>query len=173
MKGEMIDFLFASFREYSLFETFTFPNRYVDEVQDNLLIDAKRAKSSDLIRIDNTYCLFVVLRAICRNPDGQFWAGDTAQTISVGSSFRFDDLKAFLYRNEAGHFHVSRITHLMICFFNTGKSETAIRWNDRATFAKVFPTCHKLPFARRDCQVCSLGHNAYHEILALRHRHLA
>ncbi|KAI0292973.1 P-loop containing nucleoside triphosphate hydrolase protein [Multifurca ochricompacta] len=64
MKGQKIDFL------------------YVDEVQDNMLIDAK------------------LLRAICRNPDGQFWAGDTAQTISVGSSFRFDDLKAFLYRNE-------------------------------------------------------------------------
>ncbi|KAF8261744.1 hypothetical protein EI94DRAFT_1809815 [Lactarius quietus] len=46
MKGQKIDFL------------------YVDEVQDNLLIDAK------------------VLRAICCNPDGQFWAGDTAQTIS-------------------------------------------------------------------------------------------
>jgi hypothetical protein len=44
-----------------------------------------------------------VLRAICCNPDGQFWAGDTAQTISVGSSFRFDDLKAFLHRIEAGH----------------------------------------------------------------------
>ncbi|KAF8261742.1 hypothetical protein EI94DRAFT_1745299 [Lactarius quietus] len=64
LKGQKIDFL------------------YVDEVQDNLLIDAK------------------VLRAICCNPDGQFWAGDTAQTISVGSSFRFDDLKAFLHRIE-------------------------------------------------------------------------
>ena len=29
-----------------------------------------------------------------------FWAGDTAQTISVGSAFRFNDLKAFLYRVE-------------------------------------------------------------------------
>lgn len=29
-----------------------------------------------------------------------FWAGDTAQTISVGSAFRFNDLKAFLYRYE-------------------------------------------------------------------------
>ncbi|KAI9510704.1 hypothetical protein F5148DRAFT_976352 [Russula earlei] len=69
MKGQRIDFL------------------YVDEVQDNMLIDVK------------------VLRAICRNPDGQFWAGDTAQTISVGSSFRFDDLKAFLHRNEASPIH--------------------------------------------------------------------
>ncbi|KAH7926210.1 hypothetical protein BV22DRAFT_1063475 [Leucogyrophana mollusca] len=55
---------------------------YVDEAQDNLLIDA------------------LLLRLLCKNPDGLFWAGDTAQTISAGSSFRFDDLKAFLYRVE-------------------------------------------------------------------------
>lgn len=55
---------------------------YVDEAQDNLLIDA------------------MILRALCKNPHGLFWAGDTAQTISVGSSFRFDDLKAFLFRIE-------------------------------------------------------------------------
>ncbi|KAI0791849.1 hypothetical protein C8Q75DRAFT_57347 [Abortiporus biennis] len=55
---------------------------YVDEAQDNLLIDA------------------LVLRSICRNPNGLFWAGDTAQTISAGSAFRFNDLKAFMYRVE-------------------------------------------------------------------------
>ncbi|KAI9462690.1 hypothetical protein HD554DRAFT_2175805 [Boletus coccyginus] len=55
---------------------------YVDEAQDNLLIDA------------------LLLRLLCRNPEGLFWAGDTAQTISAGSSFRFDDLKAFVYRIE-------------------------------------------------------------------------
>jgi hypothetical protein len=56
---------------------------YVDEAQDNLLIDAR------------------LLRSLCHNPHGLFWAGDTAQTISAGSSFRFDDLKAVLYRLEA------------------------------------------------------------------------
>jgi hypothetical protein len=55
---------------------------YVDEVQDNLLIDIR------------------LLRSLCSNPHGSFWAGDTAQTISAGSSFRFDDLKAALYRLE-------------------------------------------------------------------------
>ena len=44
--------------------------------------------------------MFIVIRQLCKNPDGLFWAGDTAQTISVGSSFRFDDLKAFCYRLE-------------------------------------------------------------------------
>ncbi|TFY53518.1 hypothetical protein EVG20_g10077, partial [Dentipellis fragilis] len=55
---------------------------YIDEVQDNLLIDT------------------LLLRCICRNPNGLFWAGDTAQTISVGSAFRFNELKAFLHRIE-------------------------------------------------------------------------
>ncbi|KAI9567009.1 hypothetical protein HD554DRAFT_2039900 [Boletus coccyginus] len=55
---------------------------YVDEAQDVLLIDA------------------LLLRLLCRNPDGLFWACDTTQTTSVESSFRFDDLKTFLYRIE-------------------------------------------------------------------------
>ncbi|KIO30532.1 hypothetical protein M407DRAFT_20420 [Tulasnella calospora MUT 4182] len=55
---------------------------YVDEAQDNLLIDT------------------FLLRALCPNPHGLFFAGDTAQTISAGSTFRFNDLKAFLYRLE-------------------------------------------------------------------------
>ncbi|KAG8938168.1 hypothetical protein FRC03_007557 [Tulasnella sp. 419] len=55
---------------------------YVDEVQDNLLLDV---------------CL---LRKLCRYPEGLFWAGDSAQTIAVGSSFRFNELTAYLYRAE-------------------------------------------------------------------------
>ncbi|KAG9047264.1 hypothetical protein FS837_002667 [Tulasnella sp. UAMH 9824] len=55
---------------------------YVDEGQDNLIIDA------------------ALLRSLCSNPYGLFFAGDTAQTISVGSAFRFSELKAFLYRLE-------------------------------------------------------------------------
>lgn len=56
---------------------------YVDEVQDNLIID------------------IMLLRMLCNNADGLFWAGDTAQTISAGSSFRFADLKSFIHRTEA------------------------------------------------------------------------
>ncbi|KAI6100008.1 hypothetical protein EV401DRAFT_2215392 [Pisolithus croceorrhizus] len=56
---------------------------YVDEVQDNLIID------------------IMLLRTLCNNADGLFWAGDTAQTISAGSSFRFADLKSFIHRAEA------------------------------------------------------------------------
>ncbi|TDL19417.1 hypothetical protein BD410DRAFT_842137 [Rickenella mellea] len=65
LKGTMIDYL------------------YVDEVQDNLLIDT------------------LLLRSVCNNPHGLFWAGDTAQTISAGSLFRFQDLKHYMYTVEA------------------------------------------------------------------------
>ncbi|KAG8948841.1 hypothetical protein FRC04_009306 [Tulasnella sp. 424] len=63
---------------------------YVDEAQDNLIIDA------------------ALLRTLCPNPHGLFFAGDTAQTISVGSAFRFSELKAFLYRLEREDAHVKR-----------------------------------------------------------------
>ncbi|KIO30541.1 hypothetical protein M407DRAFT_20429 [Tulasnella calospora MUT 4182] len=63
---------------------------YVDEAQDNLMIDA------------------ALLRTLCPNPHGLFFAGDTAQTISVGSAFRFSELKAFLYRLEREDAHVKR-----------------------------------------------------------------
>lgn len=43
---------------------------------------------------------FSVLRKLCHSPHGMFWAGDTAQTIALGSSFRFDDLKSYLFRIE-------------------------------------------------------------------------
>ncbi|KDN37508.1 hypothetical protein RSAG8_10107, partial [Rhizoctonia solani AG-8 WAC10335] len=56
---------------------------YVDEAQDNLLIDTK------------------LMRNLSNNPHGILMAGDTAQTISAGSSFRFEDLKAFSWRLEA------------------------------------------------------------------------
>ncbi|KAJ1305473.1 hypothetical protein OPQ81_000480 [Rhizoctonia solani] len=55
---------------------------YVDEAQDNLLIDTK------------------LMRNLSNNPHGILMAGDTAQTISAGSSFRFEDLKAFSWRLE-------------------------------------------------------------------------
>ncbi|KAI0030326.1 hypothetical protein K488DRAFT_54482, partial [Vararia minispora EC-137] len=52
-----------------------------------------------------------VLRLLCRNPDGLFWAGDTAQTISLGSVFTFADLSSFLYRYE--------VTGLMMYVFSS------------------------------------------------------
>ncbi|KAH9981609.1 P-loop containing nucleoside triphosphate hydrolase protein [Russula compacta] len=55
---------------------------YVDEVQDLLLIDTR------------------LIISLCRNPDGLLWAGDTAQTISIGSTFTFKQLGASVYRYQ-------------------------------------------------------------------------
>ena len=125
IKGQRIDFLFAFFPEHVCSKAHSFRNRYVDEVQDNLLIDAK-SKKIPCHYLNRQYLEFhTVLRAICLNPDGQFWAGDTAQTISVGSSFRFDDLKAFLHRNEASYLHnfrIARLKRYFIYFRKVGDS---------------------------------------------------
>ncbi|CAE6536920.1 unnamed protein product [Rhizoctonia solani] len=55
---------------------------YVDEVQDNLMID------------------IYLLRKLAKNVDGIYWSGDSAQTIIAGSSFRINDLKAFTYQEQ-------------------------------------------------------------------------
>lgn len=73
--------------------------RYVDEAQDNMLVDALSTPKIHVITALFPTQYRTVLRSLSRNPaNGLFWAGDTAQTISAGSAFRFDDLKAFLYR---------------------------------------------------------------------------
>jgi hypothetical protein len=54
IKGQRIDFLSAFFPEHAFSKAHSFPNRYVDEVQDNLLIDAKSKKFPAIICIDST-----------------------------------------------------------------------------------------------------------------------
>lgn len=73
----------------------------MDEVQDNLLIDTL-CESLWLFceACASRAMCHTVLRWLCKNPRGLFWAGDTAQTISPGSAFRFNDLKSFLHRAE-------------------------------------------------------------------------
>ncbi|KAG8942983.1 hypothetical protein FRC04_003269 [Tulasnella sp. 424] len=63
---------------------------YVDEVQDHLILDA------------------ALLKSLCPNPHGLFFAGDTAQTISAGSTFRFSELKSVLYSLERQDVNVKR-----------------------------------------------------------------
>jgi hypothetical protein len=101
----------------SVFYLLIFRTRYVDEAQDNLLIDAfgKWLLSPFMMKIPFDLSV-VVLRRLCRNPDGLFWAGDVAQTISAGSSFRFDDLKAFLYRVEVSKHNLALKHKLISCY---------------------------------------------------------
>ena len=42
----------------------------------------------------------IVIISLCRNPDGLLWAGDTAQTISIGSTFTFKKLSASVNRYQ-------------------------------------------------------------------------
>ncbi|KAG8731048.1 hypothetical protein FRC11_005260, partial [Ceratobasidium sp. 423] len=56
---------------------------YVDEVQDNLMIDIH------------------LLRTLAKSVDNIYWSGDSAQTVVAGSAFRINDLKAFTYRDQA------------------------------------------------------------------------
>ena len=92
---------------FCTFSTLTNVSSYIDEAQDNLLIDALGGIVTN--RRQALCSLFIsVIRKICSNPDsGLFWAGDTAQTIAMGSAFRFDDLKSFLYRVEVRRYRPS------------------------------------------------------------------
>ncbi|KAG8735089.1 hypothetical protein FRC10_011007 [Ceratobasidium sp. 414] len=56
---------------------------YVDEVQDNLMIDIH------------------LLRNLAKSIENIYWSGDSAQTVVAGSAFRINDLKAFTYRDQA------------------------------------------------------------------------
>ena len=89
---------------------------YVDEVQDNLLIDTLSQYAVPLIYF-HPLTHVEVLRAICRRPEGLFWAGDTAQTISAGCSFRFSDLRAIMFRVEVRPPLFASMTELNSCTF--------------------------------------------------------
>ena len=81
-------------------------NFYVDEVQ-----DFTQAELSVLLRC-------------CRDPNGLFLTGDTAQSIMRGVSFRFEDLKTLFYKvqQKAEHvkgavkIHVPQLQQLTINF---------------------------------------------------------
>lgn len=90
---------------------------YVDEVQDDLLIDVARKR----LALDQRLAPFPtsspspipVFRSLCPNPHGLFFAGDTAQMISNGTAFRFNELKSILYRFEVS---IDSSQHQAPCF---------------------------------------------------------
>jgi hypothetical protein len=57
-------------------------------------------RSATIVSNDIAYMHNVVIVSLCRNPDGFLWAGDTAQTISIGSTFSFKELGSFVYRYQ-------------------------------------------------------------------------
>ena len=109
LKGELVDFVWVEF---------TFSLDSVDLVTDLspkvTLMKCKTYSSSTLdVRSailpcnDVAYMHNLVIISLCRNPDGFLWAGDTAQTISIGSTFSFTQLGAFVYRYQVCAFVLS------------------------------------------------------------------
>jgi len=91
LTGKKVDFLYVSVKFCLPSVELTLP-RYVDEVQDNLLIDTLSMYRGSTTTFT---CLTTpVLRTICANQHGLFWAGDTAQVRS--SSIHADHQVTFL-----------------------------------------------------------------------------
>ena len=76
LKGRKVDFL-CVFKDVRLPILNPVLSRYIDEVQDNLLIDT--LSTSPPWHLNLAYQTFSVLRTLCNNQHGLFWAGDTAQ----------------------------------------------------------------------------------------------
>ena len=97
-----------------------------------------------------------------------FWAGDTAQTISVGSAFRFNDLKAFLYRVE----EVSSLlpqeiqSQIPLIPILPGKCR---QLHGEANPTGVLSSRNQLQVTRWHRRLCSLCHRANHTVLASRY----
>ena len=102
LKGKPIDFMWVEFTllytRIGLGDELNVAS-YVDEVQDLLLIDTRRM-FHNWVYTDDILIRVIVIISLCRNPDGILWAGDTAQTISIGSTFTFKQLGASVYRYQ-------------------------------------------------------------------------
>ncbi|KAH9075551.1 P-loop containing nucleoside triphosphate hydrolase protein [Lactarius deliciosus] len=92
-------------RNYALFEAYQRLKRerrqrdLADRTHD--LLDGIKENGLKGVLVDFVRkMLNVVIVSLCRNPDGFLWAGDTAQTISIGSTFSFKELGAFVYRYQ-------------------------------------------------------------------------
>ncbi|KAG8788847.1 hypothetical protein FRC12_014130 [Ceratobasidium sp. 428] len=76
-----VDYLYVPIRYLRFCRLIITALSYVDEVQDNLMLDIH------------------LMRKLCRDIQGTYWGGDTAQTVVVGSAFRIKDLKTFVYED--------------------------------------------------------------------------
>lgn len=79
-----------------------------------------------------------------------FWGGDTAQTINVGSAFRFEELKDMMYHEEVSALVLLRITPLLIY---VGRASARLgRASDCCALNHV-PITRQLPESRRHCRL--------------------
>src|SRR6266702_3141481 len=88
----------------------------------------------------------VVIVSLCRNPDGFLWAGDTAQTISIGSTFSFKQLGAFVYRYQVRAF-AAPYEKLTV----SSEINPISAWDPES--AQGLSVARELPLSCRHCQV--------------------
>ena len=82
-ENDLVFYLYHRLRQCSV-PDWSIHNLYVDETQ------------------DFTQAELVLLIRCCRDPNGVFLTGDTAQSVMRGISFRFEDLRSlFFYLNES------------------------------------------------------------------------
>lgn len=74
-----------------------------------------------------------MIRALSNNSKGFFWAGDTTQTISAGSSFKFADLKSFLYRIEV-RYNLRSVSVIVFTPLQTGSQDISFEREEPCTF---------------------------------------
>ena len=78
-----------------------------------------------------------------------FWAGDTAQTISAGSSFRFGELKAFMFHLEVWQQNETITARLTISALLEGGEHSQPR---------ILPPESQLPISLRHRTGCTDRH---------------
>src|SRR6266702_51380 len=89
----------------------------------------------------------VVIVSLCRNPDGFLWAGDTAQTISIGSTFSFKELGAFVYRYQVRD---PKVPYEKLTVSSEINPSSA--WYPKST--QGLSVARELPLSWRYCQLC-------------------
>src|SRR6266702_1618563 len=89
----------------------------------------------------------VVIVSLCRNPDGFLWAGDTAQTISIGSTFSLKQLGAFVYRYQVRDFEARYEKRT-----DFSEIDTSGAWYPESP--QGFSVARELPLSWRYRQVC-------------------
>jgi len=147
-----------------------------------LLIDTRRT-FRDRSSFDGVLMQVTVIISLCRNPDGFLWAGDTAQTISIGSTFTFKKLGASVYRyqvcdhteplNALGEpssrgrfkrcaeppvdprvFNCSRITALMVVLSNV-RTPSSNSYSDSQAY--LIACCQRQLSLARNCRSFSMA----------------
>ena len=89
----------------------------------------------------------VVIVSLCRNPDGFLWAGDTAQTIYIRSTFSFKELGAFVYRYQVRDYEV-RYEKLIV----SSEIDPSSAWYPESP--QGFSVARELLLSWRYCQLC-------------------